>query len=94
MNSNHGIPVIRTGGEWEANRVLARISKMPGQNRNSKISARPDLAINLLQILLTKTCNSLLCQKRQFILQPCPRRWFLGKYLVITPKKFKIENSL
>ena len=36
-------------------RVLARISNMPVQNSNSKISARPDLAINLLQILIPTT---------------------------------------
>ena len=33
-------------------RVLAKISKMPVQNSNFKISARPDLATNLLQILI------------------------------------------
>ena len=38
---------------WSADtRVLARISKMPVQNSNFKISARPDLATNLLQILI------------------------------------------
>ena len=60
-------------------RVLARISKMPVQNSNFKISARPDLAINLLQILIPATANSLICQKEQFTLQLCPRRWFVTK---------------
>ena len=36
-----------------------RISKMPVQNSNFKISAHPDLATNLLQILLRATFNSL-----------------------------------
>ena len=60
-------------------RVLARISRMPVQNSNFKISARPDLAINLLQILIPATINSLVCQKGQFTLQLCPRRWFVTK---------------
>ena len=40
-------------------RVLARISKMPVPNSNSKISACPDLAANLLQILIAATLNSI-----------------------------------
>ena len=55
-------------------RVLARISKMPVQNTNFKISARPDLATYLLQILIPATFNSLVCQKGHFTLQQCPRR--------------------
>ena len=58
-------------------RVLARISKMPVQNINSKISARPDLATKLLYIFIPTTSNSQLCQKGHFTLQPCPRRWFV-----------------
>ena len=42
-------------------RVLARISKMPVQNSNFKMSGRPDLATNLLQILIPATFNSLVC---------------------------------
>ena len=64
---------------WTAGRVLARISKMPVQNSNSKISAHPDLATQLLQILITTTFNSLLCQKEQFTLQPCQTNWFVWK---------------
>ena len=56
-------------------RVLARISKMPVQNSNFKIFARPDLATYLLQILLPATLNSLVCLKGQFTLQLCLRRW-------------------
>ena len=49
---------------------------MPVQNSNFKIFARPDLAIYLLQILLPATFNSLVCQRGQFTLQLCTRRWF------------------
>ena len=52
---------------------------MPVQNSNSKISARPDLATYLLQILIPAIFNSLLCQKGQFKLQQCPRRWLVRK---------------
>ena len=39
-------------------RILARNTKMPVQSGNSKVSARPDLAIYLLQILITTSFNS------------------------------------
>ena len=55
-------------------RVLARISKMPVQNSNSKISACPDLATHLLHILIPATFNNRMCQKGEFTLQVCPRR--------------------
>ena len=74
-------------------RVLTRISKMPFQNSNSKISASPDLASNLLQILIFKLhLIALLCQKMQFTLQLCPKRLFVS--IFYQPQKFKIENSL
>ena len=73
--------------------VLARISEMPVQNINFKISARPDLATNLLQIRIPPTFNSLECQKGQFTLQLCPRRWFAIKIFVYYPPKVKIEKS-
>ena len=38
---------------------------MPVQNSNSKISARPDLANNLVQILIPTKLNGLLCQKKR-----------------------------
>ena len=44
-------------------RVLARISKMPVQNSNFEISARPGLATYLLHILIPTTFDSLVCQK-------------------------------
>ena len=72
-------------------RVLARISKMPVQNSNFKISARPDWVTNLLQILIPTIFYSLLCQKGQFTLQLCPRRWFVSKILGYYPPKVKIE---
>ena len=79
--------------ESHRNRVLARISKMPVQNSNFKISARPDLATNLLQILISSTINSLVCQKGQFILQVCHRRWFIRKMVGYYTQKVKIEKS-
>ena len=74
--------------------VLVRISKMPVQNSNYKISSLPDLDTNLLQFLILTTFNSLLCKKGQLTLQLCLRRWFVSQkfgyypkiYLVITPK--------
>ena len=74
-------------------RVLARITKMPVQNSNSKSSARPDLATNLLQILIPGICNSLLCQKGQFTLQQCPRRWLVRNIFGNYPPKVKFEKS-
>ena len=54
---------------------------MPVQNSNFQISARPGLATYLLRILIPTTFNSLVCQKGQFTLQPCPRRWFVRQCL-------------
>ena len=47
-------------------------------NSNSKVSARPDLAANLLEILKVTAFNSLL-NKRLFTLQLCPKCCFLRK---------------
>ena len=72
--------------------VLARISKMPVQNSNFKITAHLDLATYLLQTLIPATINSLVCQKGQFTLQLCPRRWFVRKIFgYYTPK---VKNIL
>ena len=49
---------------YSQSRVLARILKMPVQKSNLKISAHPDLAIQLPQILSPTIFNNLLCQKR------------------------------
>ena len=68
---------------------------MPVQNSNFKISARPDLDTNLLQILIpTSTINSLVCQKGQFTLQLCPRRWFVRKIFGYYTLKVKIEKII
>ena len=64
--------------------ALARISKMPVLNNSSKFYAHPDLATNLLQILIPVILNSLLCQKGQFTLQPTLEDGLLEKYLVMT----------
>ena len=61
---------------------------MPVQNSNSKTSARPDLATDLLQILIPTTYNSLLCLKGQFILQLCSGDSLLGKYVGYYPPIF------
>ena len=66
---------------------------MPVQNSNFKISARPDLATNLLQILIPATINSLVCQKGQFTLQLYPRRLFVRKIFGYYTPKFKFEKS-
>ena len=65
---------------------------MPVQNSNFKISARPDLDTNLL-LLIPATINSIVCQKEQFILQLCPRRWFVRKIFGYCTTYVKIEKS-
>ena len=65
---------------------------MPVQNSNFKNFARPDLTTYLFKILIPATFNSLVCQKGQFTLQPCPTDGLVGKYLVITPQKSKLKN--
>ena len=79
VQSGPCIPIKTCQKDCVPGRVLARISKMPVQNSNFKMFARPDLASYLLQILLPATLNSLVCQKGQFTLQLCPRRWFVRK---------------
>ena len=66
-------------------RVLARISKMPIQNSNIKISAHPNLPTHLLQILIPTTFNSLLCQKGNLHVRHPLKDGLLGKSLDITP---------
>ena len=51
-------------------RILARISKLSVKNSIHNISARPDLAAQLLQILIPITFDSISYQKEQFILHP------------------------
>ena len=66
---------------------------MPVDNSDSDIYARPDLATQLLQILITTTFNTLLCQKAQFKLQPCHTRWLFGQAFDYYPKNVKIKNT-
>ena len=63
---------------------------MPVQNSNFKVSARPDLATNLLHILISVTINSQVCQKGQFTPHLCPRRWFVRKIFGYYSLKVKI----
>ena len=65
---------------------------MPVQNSNFKISGRPDLATNLLQILIPVTFNSLECWKEQFTLQLFPRRVFVRDIFGYYSPKVKIEK--
>ena len=65
---------------------------MPVQNSNFKIFARPDLATNLFQILISATINSLMCQKGQITLQLCPRRLFVGTIFGYYTQKSKLKN--
>ena len=68
-------------------------SAVQGLSQDFKISARPDLATNLLQILIPATINSLVCQKGQFITQLCHRSWFVRKFFGYYYTKVKIEKS-
>ena len=83
---SEGLPLT-----WSHCRVLARISKMTLQNCNFKMSARPNLATNLLQILITTTFNSLLCQKGNSNFSYVLEDGLFGKYVVITPKMSKLK---
>ena len=80
---NHSTFVYPWGPTMRSYSLLARISKMPVQNSNFKISACPDLATQLLQILIPATINRLVCQKGQFTLQLCPRIWFVRTWLLL-----------
>ena len=66
---------------------------MPVQNSNFKISARPYLATYLLQILIPATFDSLVCQKSQFTLYLCSRRWFVRRIFGYYTPKVRIEKS-
>ena len=70
-------------------RLLARISKCLSK---TAISARPDLATNVLQILIPATTNCLVCPKGQYTSQLCLGRWFVKKIFHQCTPKVKIEN--
>ena len=89
-------PLLQAGAtlrqlDTPAPRFLARISKMPVQISDFKISAHPDLATTLLQILIPATFNSLVCHKGKFTLQVCPRR-LVRKIFGYYPPKVKLKN--
>ena len=65
---------------------------MPVLNSNSKISSRPDLGTQFLQIFKPTGINNLLCQKGKFTFQLFVEDYLLGKALVTTQKKVKIES--
>ena len=74
-------------------RVLARISKMPVQNSNFKVSAHPDLTTDLLQILIPPAIsNSKWVKKGNLHFSYVLEDGLLGKYLVITTQKSKLKN--
>ena len=47
----------------------------------------PHLAINLLQIIITTSINSMFCWKEQFTRQLCPRIWLVSKIFGYCPPK-------
>ena len=65
---------------------------MPVQINNFISSACPDLATNQIEILIPATFNSLVCQKGQFTLHLCLRKWFVRKIFGYFPPKVKIEK--
>ena len=60
---------------------------MPVQNTNHKISARKDLAAQLLHIITPTIFDSLLCQKRQFTVQSCLRRCVTKEKIELSSQK-------
>ena len=75
------------------NHAISQDFIMPVQNGYFKISARPDLATYLLQILIPATFHSFVCQKGQFAPQLCSRRWFVWKIFGYYTPKVKIKKS-
>ena len=75
--------------------LLARILKIPVRKSNLIFSARPDLAIQLRQILIPTSFDSLLCNKKGNLHMPCPRRWLVKKKTFPLPPKrvLEIENN-
>ena len=73
-------------------RVLARIFKMPVQNSNSKVPARPDLAFHLLEFLNQLHFIAFCIKKGNLHFSQIIENDLLGKYLFL-PQKVKIGNS-
>ena len=86
----HAVPVFYFG--W-VKPVLSQDFKNACPEQLFQNIARPYLATYLLQILIPATYNSLVCQKGQFTLQLCPRRWFVRKIFGYYTPKVKIEKS-
>ena len=72
-----------------------RVQKYLSKITIQKISARPDLATYLLQILIpyTNYVHSIAyCFKKcQFTLQLCPERWFVRKMWLLPRKKSQLK---
>ena len=68
-------------------------SACPKQQSQNFCPSRFILATYLLQIHITATFSSLVCQKGQFTLQLCPRRWFVRKIFGYYTPKVIIEKS-
>ena len=66
---------------------------MSVQNGNSKISVHPDLASNLLCILVLTTSKAY-CVKKGILHFICVVKGLFRKYLVITTKKSKLNFFL
>ena len=75
--------ITATQGERQG---LRQDLKMPVQISNSEVSTFSDLATQLLLIILSTRFKRLLCQKVQFTLQPCPRRYFVKERFGYNPK--------
>ena len=71
--------------------VLARILKMPVQNNHSKISAHPDLAYQIVKILILTTLIAYCVEKGNLHFSHALQDGLFRKYLVITPKKSKLK---
>ena len=52
----------------------ARILKMPVKQQ---AICHPNSAAQLFQILITTTCQNMMCQKGQFAFQSCLKRWLM-----------------
>ena len=65
---------------------------MSVQNSNAKISVHPDLATNLLQILIPPHLITYCVRKGNLHFSYVLDDGLLGKYLVITPKKVRHDQ--
>ena len=61
--------------------------KMPVWTSDVKIHAHTGLPTHLLHIIIPTSFTSLMCQKGQFTLYPCPGRWFVMKRFGFYPQR-------